>query len=225
MPPIELVLAIPTVQTLPDSSLPIVDGQLHLENTYWSYFQKSSNADLVQLFEENVSHPIPQSESDRIRQHASVLFIKGQVKHPKDLLVLARYVNQILVDNETGVYVQNAGICHGADFWKHLAAEDSLDAAVELFVGLHLGDDFMLTQGMEVLGLPDIMVKTDDPDYARELLLTVCFDGIGSDLLKKNARILHGDDEQVYRLQEAETKTYLPDSNNPYGLLRLVKSF
>lgn len=225
MQAMELVLAIPLQSELSPEQLPLENEQLHLENTYWNYSQKKAMPALCELFQEAISHPISAEEMARVQSHGAVLFIKGQVKHPKDLLVLSRYLQTLLEKEQSGVYVQNAGLCHSADFWKHLASEESLDAAIELFVGLHLGEGFMLTQGMEVLGVPDIMVKTDDPDYARELLLTVCLDGIATDSLKKNARIMHGDDEQVYRLQEVDVQQYLPESQNPAGLLRLVKSF
>lgn len=225
MSAMELILAIPLCQELNQDLLTIENEKLHLENTFWTYGIKNAMPALNELFLEASSHPLAEEEKKRIQSHSQVLTLKGTIQHQKDLLVLARFVMKVMEEQQTGVYVQNAGLCHGADFWVHLASEDSLDAAIELYVGLHFGDDFMLTQGMEVLGAPDLMVKTNDPDYARELLLTACLDGIETDSLRKNARIMHGDDEQVYRLQEADVAQYLPDSQNPAGLLRLVKSF
>jgi hypothetical protein len=217
----QTVLAIPCVKTA--SLAPA--GELVLANTRWEVKRQASNPEIIELFDSSSSHPMEASEKAALAEHQEILFIVGQIQHPKDAVLLATYVAEVLVDQGTGVYVESAGVAHSASFWQRLAAEAEVNSVAELFVGFFMNEEeFLGTFGMEQFGLADVSIKVgEDPDVERELLLTVCLDGIeNAEVLRKNGRIKHEDDGQVYRLSPAES--VLGESNSN-GCLRLIRSF
>ncbi|MCR9297082.1 MAG: hypothetical protein NXI32_30650 [bacterium] len=63
-----------------------------------------------------------------------------------------------------GVFIDNSGVAHGGQQWLELTEDGSPDAVSFAFVGIVRGRQEVWTMGMQVLGLPDVMMRRADAD-------------------------------------------------------------
>ena len=72
-----------------------------------------------------------------------------------------------------GVFIDNCGLSHGGDNWLYMTDEGSTDAVSFAFVGIVRGQQDVWTMGMQVPGLPDVVMRRADADRHEEAIIEV----------------------------------------------------
>lgn len=71
-----------------------------------------------------------------------------------------------------GVFIDNSGVAHGGQAWIEMAEDGGPDALSFAFVGIVRGRQEVWTMGMNVMGMPDLVMRSSDaaPDAIIEVV-------------------------------------------------------
>ncbi len=196
------------------------------DSTPVTLIKLDSVPNMGEIFEECASIPLEKETIQQIDQHVSILLLETQLK---DIQAARSFFKELighLPEDVAGIYVQSSGAAHSKKQLIDLINEDSTDALVDLTIQLFWSGAFLLTQGMDTLGLPDIGISGEDPEELREILMTLLANYFeGSGYLETNQKFAMPD-ETIYRLKE-QKDWGIPEGepgHNPIGTLRLIKS-
>jgi hypothetical protein len=122
-----------------------------------------------------------------------------------------------------GVLIDNSGLCHGGSNLVVMAEVDQADATSFAYVSIVRATSFLYTLGMSALGLPDIMIRGNEPadgDQLVEMIQYMCANG---DIIG-DGHILADEVGPRFQCEATTEKTHPPSSpmHNPFGMLRLV---
>jgi hypothetical protein len=124
-----------------------------------------------------------------------------------------------------GVFIDNSGISHGGASWIELADDGGPDALSFAFVGIVAGKTEAWSMGMNVVGLPDVVMQRSDiePDHGDELIEMIRYMFAG-DKPVNDGHIIADLDGPRYKVLKAPADEFDRDSvmHNPAGRFKLV---
>ncbi|QDU54670.1 DUF2314 domain-containing protein [Aeoliella mucimassa] len=125
---------------------------------------------LAQMFAYAGQGRFTDEELNKISEHKHTVYLvcgepfaspnRENLDAARCLLELGRF---LLDAGGFAVKVENSGIAHPADRWRHYADQNTTLAIYDAFVTMVGGDDFNYTCGMHALGMPDVSLTKDVP--------------------------------------------------------------
>jgi hypothetical protein len=123
-----------------------------------------------------------------------------------------------------GVFIDNSLIAHGGGLWLEMTEDGGPDALSYAFVSIVRGKTEILTFGMHVLGLRDIVVKRGDIEKEFDIVEVIRHLARG-DKPAGGGHILTHVDGRWFRCcaEDSDPKMAGPARYNPFGRQRLVE--
>lgn len=221
--------------------IPLKAGSLELvsslsleESSEWfSHSEKSVQLkkltpieELPAIFAECSSIPLEKEDLLAVQACEELVLVETQLSSFKEVSVFFKELLSHLPDSCPGIYLQSSGATHTRKQLESLIDEGSTEANFELCIQFFWSGDFLLTQGMDTLGWPDVGLSGEDPDALREELMVVLANvAEGEGELAEGVRF-EMPSEVIYRLKSQEDWG-IPagePGHNELGTLRLVKS-
>jgi hypothetical protein len=131
----------------------------------------------------------------------------------------------VLHASQSGIFIDNSGLSHGASQWIELTEDGSIEAMSFAFINLIRGLDGIFTFGMNAFGLPDLELGYSDVDEVGsqlvDLLQHVCAsqehiqagDWVGGDECPRYQATL-----TAPRIENRQSIMF-----NPHGKLRMTR--
>lgn len=123
-----------------------------------------------------------------------------------------------------GVFIDNSALAHGGEQWLSMTEQASPDALSFAFVGIILGRTEVYTMGMQVLGLPNVVMRRSDTDADSEAIIDVIRYLCTSEKSVGEGHLLANEGGALFQAEAASDDDFEADSpmHNPFGRLRLV---
>lgn len=123
-----------------------------------------------------------------------------------------------------GVFIDSCAMAHGGEDWIAMTEDGGPDAISFAFTSIIRGPHEVYTMGMQVMGFPDLLMRTADVDARGETMVEIIRYICGGDRPIDVGHILadeHGPRFQVVATVRDEFET---DSSmhNPYGRLKIA---
>jgi hypothetical protein len=123
-----------------------------------------------------------------------------------------------------GVFIDNSAMAHGGDAWIDMTDDGGSDAISFAFASIIRGRDEVYTMGMQVMGFPDLVMRTSEMDEQGETIVEIIRYVCGGDRPMDVGHVLA--DEQGPRFQvvargsdDFEVESVM---HNPFGRLKIV---
>jgi hypothetical protein len=126
-----------------------------------------------------------------------------------------------------GVFIDNSALAHGGKTWLELTEDGGPEAISFAFASIVRGRDEVYTMGMQVMGFPNILMRSSDVDERGETVIEIIRYICGGGRPIGVGHIL-ADDQGQPRFQvlaklddefEAESAMH-----NPFGVLKIVSA-
>lgn len=125
-----------------------------------------------------------------------------------------------------GVFIDNSGLAHGGQHWIQMTDDGGPDAVSFAFASIVRGEQEVYTMGMQVLGFPDILMRTDEIDEEGQTVVEIIRYVCGGGAPIGVGHVLA--DEQGPRFQVVARTNDEFDSESPmhnlFGRLKIVSA-
>ncbi len=123
-----------------------------------------------------------------------------------------------------GVFIDNSALAHGGHDWVEMAEDGGSDAISYAFVSIIAGSREVRTTGMQVLGLPDLVIASVDAEEASETIVETVRSLCSNDRPIAAGHILVDEAGPRFHTVTHPGDDFPPDSpmHNPFGRLKLV---
>jgi hypothetical protein len=125
-----------------------------------------------------------------------------------------------------GVFNDNSGLAHGGGDWLTMTEDSGPDAVSFAFAAIVRGRHEVYTMGMQVLGFPDLLMRTADVDEEGETIIEiiryVCSSGRPVDV----GHVLADEQGPRFQVVGKTSDEFEADSpmHNPFGRLKIVSA-
>ena len=177
------------------------------------------HADLTTIFKEHSE--LSSEEAEALAQHASILFLLGTIKDKHALSTVNIAISQLVAGGALGVVFEHCGAAYTSAVWQDSFSEVSLEPWLNWIHGK--GD--LRTLGLEIFGLPDLVVQSRlDDESKQELLIEVAESMFLDEVPMLSGHIVEASDGGEYTLQKEAKAPYAKGhpNFNTKGCLRLV---
>jgi hypothetical protein len=123
-----------------------------------------------------------------------------------------------------GVFIDNCALAHGGEDWIRMAEDGGPDALSFAFVGIVRGREDLWTMGMQVAGLPDIIMRRSELDEDDRAIIEIIRYVFDSDKPIGDGHLLIDELGRRFKARTTCGDKFDPTSpmHNPFGRLRLV---
>jgi hypothetical protein len=125
-----------------------------------------------------------------------------------------------------GVFIDNSALAHGGDDWIAMTDDGSPDAISFAFAGIIRGGQEIYTMGMQVMGLPDLLMRTADVDEQGDTIVEIIRYVCGGDRPIDVGHVLADEHGPRFHVVAKVDDEFEPGSvmHNPYGRLQIVSA-
>ncbi|NIL98042.1 MAG: hypothetical protein GTO53_09695 [Planctomycetales bacterium] len=123
-----------------------------------------------------------------------------------------------------GVFIDNSALAHGGTEWLAMTEDAGPDAVSFAYVGIVRGAQDVWTMGTHVLGLPDIVMRREDPEADGETIFELIQSLCQGDKPLGHGHVVADEAGPRFRAEATPNDAFAADSpmHNPFGRLRLV---
>ncbi len=154
--PHEFAEAIPTGCRLTAKSLILRDGTKVEINI------RDKDDQFVSVFATACRREPTDDEKKAIERYTVQVCLTGPGGTNKNAAAMMRAAVAILDAGGSGVFIDNSALAFGATQWREMAEIGDSDALSFAFVNIIRGKTEAYTMGLHVLGLPDLIMRTED---------------------------------------------------------------
>ena len=125
-----------------------------------------------------------------------------------------------------GVFIDNSALAHGGADWITMTDDGGPDAVSFAFVAVIRGAQYVNTMGMQVMGFPELQMRSPDIDQRGETIIEIIRYICGGDRMIDVGHILADELGQRFQVTASEDDEFDVDSpmHNPYGRLKIVSA-
>jgi hypothetical protein len=177
-----------------------------------------------QIFRSSCRHP-PMADEIRIVDNYTVnIGLTGPGGSMEAAQMMMQAAAAILRAGAGGVFIDNSAVAHGRSAWIEMADDGGPDALSFAFIGIVSGQHDVWTMGMNVPGLPDIVMRRADVEADGEAIIDLIRYMFKSDVPIDNGHVVADEAGPRYRAESASDDEFADSSpmHNPFGRLRLV---
>lgn len=178
----------------------------------------------AQIFRSSCRQPATDDELEIVNNYSVNVGLTGPGGSMQAALTMMQAGAAIVRAGGAGVFIDNSAVAHGGGKWIAMADDGGPDAASFAFVGIVRGQREVWTMGMQVLGLPDVLMRRSDLDTDGDTIIDVIRYLAGGNKPIGDGHLLA--DEFGPRFQAVATWNEQFDVGspmyNPFGRLKLI---
>jgi hypothetical protein len=183
--------------------------------------------EFARIFESSCRRPPTDDELAVVARYTVNVGLTGPGGSLESALTMMQAGAAIVRAGGAGVFIDNSALAHGGHDWVELTDDAGPDAISFAFASIIRGRDEVYTMGMQVMGFPNILMRSRDIDDRAETVVEiiryVCGGGrpigVGHVLADDQGRPRF----QVLAKAEDEFEAKSP-MHNPFGLLKIVSA-
>lgn len=212
------------LERLPDGFRLTPDSLVLPDGTKIDFVPMPPDDQFPGIFESSCRRPPTADELAIVARYTVNVGLTGPGGSLESALTMMQAGAAIVRAGGAGVFNDNSGLAHGGGDWIAMTEDAGTDAISFAFAAIIRGQDELYTMGMQVMGFPDLIIRSNDIDEETiiEIIRYVCGGGppigVGHVLA----------DEQGPRFQVVGNSSdeFEPDSpmHNPYGRLKIVSA-
>jgi hypothetical protein len=116
----------------------------------------------AQIFRSSCRQPATPEELATVDNYTVNFFLSGPGGSLAAARTMMRAAAAMVRAGGAGVFIDNSTLAHGGQHWLELTEDAGPDALSFAFVAIVRGQTEVWTMGMQVLGLPDVLMKRAD---------------------------------------------------------------
>jgi hypothetical protein len=178
------------------------------------------------IFESACRRPPRKDELEIVARYTVNVGLTGPGGSMQSALTMMRAGAAIVRAGGAGVFIDNSALAYGGNDWVAMADDGGPEAISFAFASIVRGRHDVYTMGMQVMGFPDLLMRSADIDERAEMVVEliryICCGGrpIGVGHLLADER---GPRFQVVANEKDDSDPQSP-MHNPYGRLTLVSA-
>jgi hypothetical protein len=178
------------------------------------------------IFQSACRRPAKDHELTVIRRYTVNVGLCGPGGSLESALAMMQAAAAVVRAGGAGVFIDNSALAHGGDDWVAMTDDGGPDAISFAFVSIIRGRQNVNTMGMQVMGFPDLQMRSSDIDERGEMVVEIIRYICGGDRPIDVGHLLadeHGPRFQVVARENDEFEAESP-MHNPYGRLKIVSA-
>lgn len=181
----------------------------------------------VDVFQSACRRRPTDSELDVLGQYTVNVVLSGPGGSMQSARTMMQAASALIRAGAAGVFIDNSALAHGGEDWIDMAEDGGPDALSFAFVSIIRGAGEVNTMGMQVMGFPDLQMKTSDLDEHGDTLVELIRYMCGSERTVDVGHVLIDDQLRPrFHVASRENDEFEADSvmHNPYGRLKIVNA-
>lgn len=218
--PLQLIERLPTDVQLEPERLVMPDG------TEFEFAPLPADDQFAEIFEASCRRPPKEEEMKILARYRVIVALSGPAGSMNAARAMMRAGAAFVKAGAAGVFIDNSALAHGGTDWVGMTNDGSPDAVSFAFASIIRGRHEIYTMGMQVMGLPDLLMRSADVDDEGttiiEIIRYVCAGEKPIDV----GHVLADLDGPRFHVVAKTDDEFEPenDMHNPYGRLKLVNS-
>jgi hypothetical protein len=179
------------------------------------------------IFESSCRRPATDDELAVVARYTVNVGLTGPGGSMESALTMMQAGAAIVRAGGAGVFIDNSALAHGGDGWLELADDEGPEAISFAFASIVRGPEDVYTMGMQVMGFPNILMRSREIDEHGEAVIEIIRYVCGGGRPIGVGHVL-ADDQGRPRFQvvakiddEFEAKSPM---HNPFGVLKIVSA-
>jgi hypothetical protein len=216
--PKELLERLPAGFRLSPEALFLPDG------TEIEFIPMEPDGQFPQIFQSACRRPPTDDELAVLARYSVNVGLSGPGGSMDLALAMMRAGAAIVRAGGAGVFIDNSALAHGGSDWIAMTDDGGPEAISFAFASIIRGPEDVYTMGMQVMGFPDLMMRSADVDERGETIIEIIRYICGGDKPIGVGHLLadlNGPRFQVVAQERDEFEAGSP-MHNPRGRLRIV---
>ena len=218
--PGELLERLPKGFRLGPEALTLPDG------TEVEFFPMQPDNQFPGIFRSSCRRPASEDELDVLDRYSVNVGLSGSGGSMESALAMMQAGAAIVRAGGAGVFIDNSGLAHGGSDWIAMTDDASPDAVSFAFASIIRGPDEVYTMGMQVMGFPDLLMRTSEIDEHGDALVETIRYVCAGDKPVDVGHVLMDEHGPRFQVVSRGSDEFEPDSpmHNPFGRLRIVST-
>jgi hypothetical protein len=156
--PRELVEQLPPGFRLSPEELTLPDG------TKIDFVPMEPDDEFAGIFTSSCRRPPTRDELAIVASYSVNVGLTGPGGSLESALTMMQAAAAIVRGGGAGVFIDNSALAHGGEGWLQLTEDGGSDAISFAFTSIVRGEEEVYTMGMQVMGFPNILMRSRDVD-------------------------------------------------------------
>lgn len=230
--PLEITLRIPgdwahpgeLLERLPDGFRLTPDALVLPDGTQIAFAPMPPDDQFPGIFEACCRRPPTADELAVVGRYTVNVGLTGPGGSLEAALMMMQAGTAVVRAGGAGVFNDNSGLAHGGSDWIAMTEDTGPDAISFAFTAIIRGRDELYTMGMQVMGFPDLLIRSADvgDETIIEIIRYVC----GGDRPIGVGHILADEQGPRFQVVGKSSDEFAADSpmHNPFGRLKIVST-
>ncbi|MDB5339280.1 MAG: hypothetical protein JWN70_4899 [Planctomycetaceae bacterium] len=177
-----------------------------------------------QIFATACRRPPTDDELEILGRYTVNVVLTGPGGSLESALTMMQAAAAIVRAGAAGVFIDNSAMAHGGDDWIAMTEDGGPDAISFAFTSIIRGEPEIYTMGMQVMGFPDLLMRSADVDERGETIVEIIRYLCGGDRPIDIGHMLADENGPRFQVVAKEWDEFDPDSSmhNPYGRLKVA---
>ncbi len=179
---------------------------------------------LAQVFESACRRPPTDDELAVVARYTVNVALSGPGGSLESALAMMQAGAAFVKAGGAGVFIDNSAMAHGGRDWVAMTDDGGPEAISFAFAAIIRGKREVYTMGMQVMGFPDILMRTADVDERGETVIDIIRYICGGDRPIDVGHFLGDEIGPRFQVVANENDQFEAASvmHNPYGRLKIV---
>jgi len=177
-----------------------------------------------QIFPSACRRPPTDDELAVVGRYTVNVALSGTGGSLKSALAMMQGAAAIVRAGGAGVFIDNSALAHGGSDWLAMTDDGGPEAISFAFVSIVRGPQEVYTMGMQVLGFPDLLMRSSDVDERGETIIEIIRYICGGDRPVDVGHVLADEHGPRFHVVSTESDEFGANSpmHNPHGRLKIV---
>jgi hypothetical protein len=218
--PGELLERLPKGFRLGPEALALPDG------TEVEFIPMPPDGEFPRIFRSACRRPPTDDELAMVARYKVNVGLSGPGGSMESALAMMQAGAAIVRAGGAGVFIDNSAMAHGGDAWIAMTDDGGPDAISFAFASIVRGPQEVYTMGMQVMGFPDLVMRSSDVDEEGETIVEIIRYVCGGDRPIDVGHVLADERGPRFQVVARGSDAFEAESpiHNPFGRLKLVST-
>lgn len=178
------------------------------------------------IFESSCRRPATDDELAVVARYTVNVGLTGPGGSMEAAVTMMQAAAAIVRTGGAGVFIDNSGLAHGGGDWIHLTEDGGSEAVSFAYTSIVRGEHEVYTMGMQVMGFPDILMRTSDIDEQGETMIDIIRYVCGGGRPIGVGHVLADEQGPRFQVVANTDDEFDADSpmHNPFGRLKILSA-